>query len=485
MNDKPSTLLQSKIQWNLFGTALLFVLLFSSATRAADGSEPLKKLNSDRPILAESTITLNVGQEVTHARIPGKIRVISVQSTGAHVSIGSKTLMLKPGQWHVTGQTICLKLNRAYPVKKQIELQVLDPKRCPKPMRKAESPFQENRLRLGLFTYPEKNDFIESIFPKKIISAIDPKKLLQFENAYRSFELATRSSPSIYLNYIRFGNPFKKEWADYVVRRAIRKGKSPMIQIGFEPMEGCKKVKSDAYLRKFLADADKIGVPILLRFASEMNDPHIKYYTDPEDYKKCFNVVGKAVHQYTKNVYMVWAPLPNSPSRHYYEDFYPADGPEDYVDVIGLNAYFTPVLPYDLETDGPRYEESADYIFSITLDPMYKFAEGKGKDLMISEGGIATYYQNKKIKPPERRDWTAFALETISQLYSYPKTHPRLKAIVNFEADLPLIDPKETKSWSIVTDCRPGQPISNCKLANRYRDAISKYATADSNIKIS
>ncbi len=88
------------------------------------------------------------------------------------------------------------------------------------------------------------------------------------------------------------------------------KAQSGMAMITLEPNGGLDQVTPQAAetLAVKLADANRQGVPIFVRFAHEMNGSWYPWSQQPTAYVHAFQIVADAVHRSAPQSVMVWAP---------------------------------------------------------------------------------------------------------------------------------------------------------------------------------
>lgn len=205
--------------------------------------------------------------------------------------------------------------------------------------------------------------------------------------------------------YRKYGMPFPADYAREL--RSIGAG----LQIAWEP-SSLADVRDDDYLRSFLSDARRPGIPVFLRFASEMNGDWTPYHGDPQAYIRSFRLVAGVAHQQAPNCAMVWCPndIPESTIPSYF----PGD---DAVDWVGVNFYSV------LYNDGDRdrvatWQNPADalaYIYRTYADR---------HPIMIGEWAAS------HMSVVDHADRTDFAVDKIGQLYaSLPRLYPRVKAV--------------------------------------------------------
>jgi hypothetical protein len=183
------------------------------------------------------------------------------------------------------------------------------------------------------------------------------------------------------------------------------------LQIGWEPRYGLDDVKDDEYVRRFAREAKESGIPIFLRYASEMNGAWVPWHGDPQKYIEKFRLIHKIMAEEAPNVAMVWSPNFWPPDTIH--DYYPGD---EYVDWVGFSLYATPL-------SSGKEDLRGNIIDSFT--PLYE--RYKHKPIMISEAAVAhTVLPSNKSYP----DW---AEAQIGYLYGVlPRIYPQVKAITYF-----------------------------------------------------
>jgi hypothetical protein len=239
----------------------------------------------------------------------------------------------------------------------------------------------------------------------------DPK----MGNFYSRSEQIYDKKHAMYLVYGNWGGKFPTRQA------SLAKAAGAALQIGWQPSDGLDAVKDDAYVRQWARDAKASGIPIFLRFASEMNgdwtvwgglglkDKHIEK----------FRLISRIMKEEAPNVAMVWSP--GDVPKFTMSSFYPGD---EYVDWVGVSLYSEPYGNGD-----PAEKDSMGLSPVERLDEIYKLYADR-KPIMISETGVAhlTHADNKS-----HSDW---AVMNLDRLYSVmPKKYPRLKAITYFNTD--------------------------------------------------
>jgi len=235
-----------------------------------------------------------------------------------------------------------------------------------------------------------------------------------FSGSPSGAEKAFGKKHAIYLTYTHFhkyyadGSAFPVKYAQEI------KELGGALQIGFEPLGGLDEVRDDAYLRQFAREAAESGIPVFLRFASEMNGEWVPWYGDPKKYIEKFRLVHDIMAEEAPNVAMVWSP--NFLPRDNIDPYYPGD---EYVDWVGFSLYIIPFSHGELKLGG----NPIDY-----LRPLYE--KYSHKPIMISEGAVSFYsYQLD-------RDFTDWGVGQLANMYAYmPRMFPMLKAITYFDLD--------------------------------------------------
>lgn len=250
----------------------------------------------------------------------------------------------------------------------------------------------------------------------------DPKML----NYYDRSESFYGKKHALYLAYTQVGKPFPKQY----VQRAKQAGAG--LQIAWEPMNGLDAV-TDEVVRAWAREAKAAGIPIFLRYASEMNGNWVPWHGDPDKYIRNFRMVHDIMEQEAPNVAMVWSP--GDVPMYSMDAYYPGD---DYVDWVGVSMYSEPY-----ENGDPKQGNMQATSPVERLDYLYRtYAERK--PLMISETAVS-HYANL---PQE--DFTEYGTLNLQRLYGImPYKYPRLKAITYFNVNLEM---KESKNNYLLRD---------------------------------
>ncbi|MEK8129655.1 stalk domain-containing protein [Paenibacillus filicis] len=243
----------------------------------------------------------------------------------------------------------------------------------------------------------------------------DPKMLNYFDRS----ESIYGKKHALYLAYSQVGKPFPKAYAD----RAKQAGAG--LQIAWEPMNGLDAV-TDAAVRQWAKEAKAAGLPIFLRYASEMNGNWVPWHGDSDKYIRNFRMVHDIMAQEAPNVAMVWSP--GDVPMYSMDAYYPGD---DYVDWVGVSLYSEPYEngdPNQGNMQGTSPVERLDYLYSTYADR---------KPLMISETAVSHYANVPK------ESFTAYGTLNLQRLYGImPYKYPRLKSVTYFNVNLEMTESK-------------------------------------------
>lgn len=257
---------------------------------------------------------------------------------------------------------------------------------------------------------------------------------------FATFERLVGRKHACYVTYSGYGQPFPAEWVGRV------KAVGAAAHIGWEPNDGLDKVRDDEYLRGWARAARRSGVPIFLRFASEMNGNWMPYSGDPGLFIEKWRLVWRVFREEAPNVAMVWCVF--ATPRRTIPLYYPGD---DYVDWVGVNIYS--VVYHNNDPRQPaKHEDPRDdlrYVYSLYADR---------KPIMVAEYAATSWC--RVVGGPT----VDFALQKMTTFYrSLPVEFPRVRCVQWF-------------SWDTIGG---GAADNNYSLTNhplilgRYRDLIS------------
>jgi hypothetical protein len=236
------------------------------------------------------------------------------------------------------------------------------------------------------------------------------------------FNEVTDKQHASFFRYVGYGRPFPTEW----VEELKKIGAVP--HIAWEPNNGLDEVQDDEYLHQFAKAAGESGVPIFLRYASEVNGAWTKYTGDPKKYKEKWKLVHDVMEKEAPNVAMVYTvfTFPEKTIMTYY----PGD---DYVDWVGVNVYSVVYHNNDIN-------QKADHEDPIALMRYVYETFSDRKPIQISEFG-ATHYT-----VTDDQEHIEFAKSKIKRMYSMlPKWYPRVKSIFYFDVNNLLNAPEGRK----------------------------------------
>jgi hypothetical protein len=185
------------------------------------------------------------------------------------------------------------------------------------------------------------------------------------------------------------------------------------------PLSDITPAMADDFASRLAATSTRFGVPVLVRFAPEMNGSWVSWGQQPDAYVAAFRYVADAVHHRAPQAVMVWSPViatgypfgdgafsavPGSPDSQAmdtnrdgqvsnaddpYAPFYPGD---DVVDWVGIRfLYWGNTYPYgaNLLPDADRFSivlhgRSAD----SHIDFPAVYADQRGKPLLLETAAL-------------------------------------------------------------------------------------------------
>jgi hypothetical protein len=266
-----------------------------------------------------------------------------------------------------------------------------------------------------------------------------PERDPKMGNDYTKTEQIYGKRHAVYLAYTPWGQPFPGRYADNASQV------DGALQVALEPSDGLAAVKDGDYLRKWARAAAATGIPIFLRYASEMNGDWTAWHGNPQQYIEKFRLIHDVMAEEAPNVAMVWSP--NDVPAMAMDPYYPGD---DYVDWVGVSLYTEPFSHgnKDENMTATSPVERLDYVYSHYADR---------KPIMISETGVSHY---SSVDDKSYTDWARMNLARIYQVMPYK--YPRLKLITYFNVD----KTKEQSANNYMID-------SDAELLDLYRKMIS------------
>jgi hypothetical protein len=217
---------------------------------------------------------------------------------------------------------------------------------------------------------------------------------------------------ALYLSYVGWRKVQTDTNTYFPARTAERvKELDGALQIGWEPRFGLDDVQDDEYVRRFAREAKASGIPIFLRYASEMNGAWVPWHGEPQKYIEKFRLIHDIMAEEAPNVAMVWSPNFWPPDT--IDSYYPGDA---YVDWVGFSLYSTPFSAEKEQLKGTVID---------TFAPLYK--RYSHKPIMISEGAVAHTYL------PTNQAYWSWAESQLGYMYGLlPRLFPQVKAITYF-----------------------------------------------------
>lgn len=243
----------------------------------------------------------------------------------------------------------------------------------------------------------------------------------QAGNRFKNFNSTFGKQHAMYYNYHNYGTAFPAQTAE------LLKEAGAAFQISLEPNQGLAEVKDDQYLRQFARDAKASGIPIFLRFASEMNGDWVRWTGNPDLYKQKFQLVAKVMKEEAPNVAMVW--VPNSVPSHNIDPYYPGDAA---VDWVGMNLYSVPfangdksqpadsVNPLDyLDVVYDKYSSRKPMMIAEFAASHFSAADGKDKTA-FNQNKMHLFYEGVMLKYPRVKSINWFSVDTLTATWVNP-----------------------------------------------------------------
>lgn len=258
----------------------------------------------------------------------------------------------------------------------------------------------------------------------------------------QSFNNLIGKKHAMFFMYRKYGVGFPVAYA-----KELKKA-GAALQIAWEP-GSLSEVRDDRYLQQFAKDIRESGIPVFVRFASEMNGNWTPYHGNPALYREKFRLVAEVVRTIAPNAIMVWCPntIPEQPIP----DYYP--GPEA-VDWVGVNFYSV------IYNDSDR-SRAADWRFPTdSLDYVYNRYSAV-HPIMVAEWAAS---HRASI---DGADKPAFANQKIIEFFrTVPLRYPRLKAAswLSFNALKYAKGDRQLNNYSL---------FDNPAVAEGYKNAIA------------
>lgn len=288
-------------------------------------------------------------------------------------------------------------------------------------------------------------------------------------------------------------------------------GMGGALMLTLEPHQGLDAVDGASVqeLVELLATLNDSSVPVLLRFAHEMNGTWYPWGQQPQSYVETFRKVAQAVKEGTTATEMMWAPNygggypfaggeyapAGDPSAQEgtgdfewadtnsdgaltetddpYEPYYPGD---DVVDWVGLTIYhYGGASPWD----GNNVPESDKFTAQLrgaydglggdesSVPDFYaRYAEDRDKPMAIPEtAAFVTAAADPELALEIKQGWwrQVYSQDLRTQL-------PKLRLVNWFNFDKPELESADLVRWSVTTDDRIADVFGN--------DLVDSVATA-------
>ncbi|MBI5833209.1 MAG: hypothetical protein HZB16_13010 [Armatimonadetes bacterium] len=266
---------------------------------------------------------------------------------------------------------------------------------------------------------------------------------------FAAFERIVGRRHACYINYAGYGRPFPSLWVEKVGAHGAA------AHIAFEPNGGLDKIRDDTYLRGWAQAAGASGVPIFLRFASEMNGNWMAYCGNPALYIEKWRLVARIMREEAPNVALVWCPF--SSPRDNIPAYYPGD---DYVDWVGVNIYS--VVYHNGDRSQPADGEDPREELLRSVYDLY----AARRPIMICE------YAATSLCKVVGKPTTAFAVRKMTDLYSaLPQRFPRVKCVQWFSWDAHASD-MANNDYSLTTHAEVTKAYAALTASDYFRSEV-------------
>jgi len=279
------------------------------------------------------------------------------------------------------------------------------------------------------------------------------------DGSIEEFNNLTGKNHATFFRYVGYDYPFPQEWVDDV------KSAGGIPHIAWEPNQGLDEVVDNEYLRNFAKKINEAGVPIFIRFASEMNGTWCAYSGDPTKYIEKWKLVHDVLEEEAPNAIMMWSVF--TFPEYTIMDYYPGD---EYVDWVGVNIYNV------VYHNDNIYEEATQEDPLRLLDFVYDNFSYK-KPIHISEFGATNYTIT------DDGHHTDFAIEKIERMYSNLQSkYPRVKAISYFNVNNLINAPEGRKinDYSLTSKDevleKYSQLIQNEYFLSTHKETIEEFS---------
>ena len=235
-------------------------------------------------------------------------------------------------------------------------------------------------------------------------------------NEFEDFNKLTGKKHATFFDYASVGTPLQQSFQR---QEQDMKQAGAGIHIAYEPNRGLQEVTQEK-ITAYAKELRDLGVPVFLRYASEMNGKWVPWNGNPSLYIEKWKMVHDIMEQVAPNVAMVWSP--SEMPLDQIDAYYPGD---QYVDWIGISIYSAQYENGDLTkpTDRRNPLEAVDYIYN-------KYASRK--PIMISEYAAS----HEAGFMPHKQDTSKFAKAKMTYFYESLQTkYPRVKCIQWYSAD--------------------------------------------------
>jgi hypothetical protein len=223
---------------------------------------------------------------------------------------------------------------------------------------------------------------------------------------------------AVYFRYFNLVRPGQGEVFPTRFVQAVRAA-GGAVHLAAEPKVPLSQV-TESFMLPFAQAARASGVPIYLRFASEMNDSTNAWSRDPAAYRAAFVRVARVMHRVAPNVAMVWMPMASRLEN--IAAYYPG---KESVDWAGLSLYSVPFENGQLSRPNTALHPTD------LIESFYR-RYACTHPIQLSE-----YAAAHRSQAAPGQDFTAFAVQQMRETYWGALLHfPRLKNINWLDLDM-------------------------------------------------
>ena len=265
------------------------------------------------------------------------------------------------------------------------------------------------------------------------------------ENEFLDFNATIGKKHATFFDYASIGSSLN---ASFMSAEKDIIAADGALHVAYEPNGGLQEVTESA-ITAYAHELADLGVPVFLRYASEMNGDWVAWHGNPELYIQKWHMVHDIMAEIAPNVAMVWSP--SEMPLHNIDTYYPGDA---YVDWVGISIYSAQFQNGDASQPTDRRDplEAVDFIYE-------KYADRK--PIMISEYAAS----HQAGYGTDKQDTARFATTKMRYFYeSIQSKYPRVKCIQWYSVDnYNLDDPSKNRVNYSLLEGTQNQVLSTYK----------------------